>query len=375
VHKKTTSHPIVGTQLKQKIFEKGLGTNAVALIILLLLGCGRIGFELSEAHHPSSDAESATADAGRGAISDAAISDAAWDSEIVARDAETDTAVDATQPANDADSSESGMDSDIDTGSDSDRDVPIDDAGGDADEPPPACADLPDPIDHCLQVPYLSGPPLIEGILDGVIDCAPPLNTIEPMGWTSGEPIPEGNSARYAMGYREDGLYLFVEVTDPDRLPALIDEGVWRGDGVEVYLDSDGDFPNAPDYDNPGTAQFIIAAPEDDTTPSTRATVYRDQIDLGSWDSSRFAAFPTDTGYVLEAWFSADDLRLSSWTLEAGGAIGFNLSIDVSTTPDDLANPNLYGTRIGQYFLHVGGAFCGEPYCSSDAFCSPELRP
>lgn len=379
VHKKTTSHPSVGTRLKRFFFDKRLRVNEIALILLLLSGCGRIGFELSEPQRASSDAESITTDAGSGEIADSGTRDAASDSESVANDAEIDAAMDATRTANDTGLSDSSMDSDMDTGSDTDAEAPIvdasDDAEDDADERPPACAEFSEPIDHCLEIPYLSGPPLIEGILDGEIDCAPPLYAIDPIGWTGRQPIPPGNSARYAMGYREDGLYLFVQVTDPDRLPAARGEELWRGDGVEVYLDSDGDFPDAPDYDDPGTMQFIIAAPEDDTTPSTRAAVYRDQNNLGSWESSRFAAFPTDTGYVLEAWFSANDLGLSSWALEASGTIGFNLAIDVSTTPDDLSNPDLYGTRIGQYFLYVGGSFCGEPYCSSDAFCTPQLQP
>jgi hypothetical protein len=317
-------------------------------------GCGRLGFEvLSDESAP--DAGPGPRDAGF----DAALADAGRDAGPAPMDAGHDSGRDAGPPPPDAADEDAGC---------------ADDDGG-CPPPVPPCAVLPAPVNPCLEVPFLGGPPLTDGVLDGMRECGPPLAVITPLDWTSTEPIPPEHQARYTMGYREDGVYIFLEITDADRLPAPPGEQPWRGDSVEVYLDSNGEFPIAPLYDSPGAFQFVIAAPADDVNPSTRASVFLDTIDQGPWTSSRFATFPTPTGYVFEAWFSAADLGLPTWTLLQGGHIGFNFSINVSAPLLDQGVVTTQGTRLGQYFLHIGSPpNCGRPYCSSDAFCTPELK-
>lgn len=327
--------------------------RAIAVLVAVsVAGCGRLGFE----ELPGESPPDAGRDAGR----------------------PLDAGRDAGRPPLDA-----GMDAGRDTGmrdAGHDSAVPEPDDAGCADDdggcPPPAppCAVLPAPVDPCLEVPYLGGPPLADGVLDGTVECGPPLALIPQIGWTSTEPIPPEHQARYTMGYRDDGVYIYIEVTDADRLPAIPTDPPWMGDSVEIYLDSDGSFPLAPTYDQPGAFQFVIAAPADDVTPTMRATLYANAVDHGAWGSSRFGTFPRPTGYVMEAWFSAADLGLSTWTLMQTGHIGFNISINVSAPLLDLGVVTTQGTRLGQYFLFKGGAFCGSPFCSCDAFCTPELK-
>src|SRR5688572_20183599 len=58
----------------------------------------------------------------------------------------------------------------------------------------------------------------------------------------------------------------------PERNPADPNDHVWRGDGVEIYIDHDAVFAEPSTYDNPGTFQFIAGAPTNDSDPSTRRT-------------------------------------------------------------------------------------------------------
>jgi hypothetical protein len=229
--------------------------------------------------------------------------------------------------------------------------------------------------DYCQELPALPAEPVI----DGRVDAALRVLDLVPVGWTAKDgstSAPSHTTASYALAWRPSGIYVYLRVIDPNRLPFL-DDGVnyWKGDSVELYADSDGVYAAAPNYDDPGTMQIVVAAPSDDTTASTDSARFRNAVSVGAWTSSKFAALPTPDGYVFEGLIEADALNLTSWALAAGGQVGIDLGINVSALDDQLdAGITLDGYRLGQYFLHVGGADCGGlPFCTPAAFCTPTL--
>ena len=230
-------------------------------------------------------------------------------------------------------------------------------------------------VDYCAALPPLSAAPMI----DGVLDCGPALVAIAPVDWNGPPPLPPfppGNSAELAAAWRPDGLYVFVSVTTPAAFSAEAADPVFYGAGVELFVDDDGVYASAPTYDNPGAIQLVVAAPPDATTTGRRAEGFRNAADEGPWASTQFGAFPSPTGFVLEGFIVAADIGLASWTLAAGGTIGFDVSIDVSFTTAAMTGPQ--GHRVGQYFLHVeapvgDAATSTTPYQDPRAFCTPSL--
>jgi hypothetical protein len=260
---------------------------------------------------------------------------------------------------------------------DAGRDVGMDlDAGSDADIADTGVLDAapPPPGDFCEDVRALSAEPVVDGVLEpGVV-----LRALPKDNWLGFGTAPPGHDATYGFGYRPDGFYLFIAVVDDNRVPAPTTEHEFCGDAVEVYLDADGLFPMAPKYDVPGTMQFVIAAPVDDATPSTRASRWNNVSQLqGPWTSAEFGTFPTTTGYTFEAVFRAADLDLTDWTLTPGNQVGLSVAIDVALQADD---PNARcGHGIGQYFNRLDLTStepCGTgAFCTTNAFCVAPLQP
>jgi hypothetical protein len=235
--------------------------------------------------------------------------------------------------------------------------------------------------DYCTELPHLGVVPQI----DGQLECDLQLHDITPVGWSNAmNSLPAGQSARLAAAWREDGLYFFLDVTDASRLPPETGADIWCGDGPEIYIDSDGTFAAAPKYDVPGAVQILAKAPADSSTPvRTGAQRFRkpnDGVVARPWTSSRYGAFPRPGGYVFEAFVAADDIDLSSWTLAAGGMVGFDaaINVSVSTAPPPPSEKPDCGRRLGQYFLHTATAPCATscmPFDNAAAFCAPVLRP
>ncbi len=232
--------------------------------------------------------------------------------------------------------------------------------------------------DYCAAIPRLQRAPVIDGVVDSQLNVLP----LMPVGWTSSSPgvaLPAHTTASYALAWLPEGLYAFVRVVDLSRLPPPPAAQPWHGDGVEIYFDSDGQFPMIPKYDNPGTVQIIVPAPVDSTTPSTRSMRFRDASPLTPWASLRFTVFPTADGYVFEGLVEADAVDESSLALSSGNSVGVNLSINVSASDEQVSDPDagltLEGLRLGQYFLRtiVSDDCGGLPFCNSGAFCSPTL--
>ena len=231
-------------------------------------------------------------------------------------------------------------------------------------------------LDYCASIPALD----VDPVIDGVIDCGLVRHDLIPVGWRgggSGAP-PLTVSATYAVAWRLDRLYLFVDVSDPDRFSR---QPEFCADGVELYVDSDGTFAGQT-YDDPGTRQFTVAAPADDVTTLRSGGVYVDRVRRGTWTSTRFGAFPREGGYTVEADVTAADLGLATWSLT--DRIAFDLGIDVST-PDGSPGPLLSplcpsngDLRLGQFFARINEntSNCdNRPYCDVAAFCTPTLSP
>jgi hypothetical protein len=278
-------------------------------------------------------------------------------------DASRDAGLDATTPPDGSTDSASTPDAMTDTGVDSGMD------GG------PPCAQ-PSATSYCTALPSLPTAPTI----DGMLECGLTLQPVPVRHWTGTSTYPADNSASMAWAWRPDGLYVFVDVNDPSRLPALAAQDPYYGDSVEVYVDSDGAYPTSPMYDNPGAMQLIAAAPENDTTMVTRGQRWRTAVFVGAWLGSQYAAFPKPGGYVLEAFVPAVDLDLASWTLAAGQRVGTDLSINVSVSaePPPVGETANVGRRLGQYFMNVPDPDCADssclPFGNVTGFCSPVLE-
>ena len=252
--------------------------------------------------------------------------------------------------------------------------APPDAAGGGAIDAGAPDAAPPRPL--CEEIPLLAEAPVIDGMIDGALV---PL-AVEVGGWKGPpEGPPPGNVASAAVGWWPGGLYLYIEVLDPERLPPPATDPTWCGDGVEIYVDADGALVAPPAYDTTGTRQLVLVAPADDTTAVARGEIFTQTALVGEWPAG-FVATPRAGGYMAEAIVVAADLGLDEWPLAAGQRVGLDLAINVSNTDATTTEPNCpNGTRLGQYFLRVDPAdtseCLGHPYCNAAAFCAPLLAP
>jgi hypothetical protein len=218
--------------------------------------------------------------------------------------------------------------------------------------------------DECDEVPALPVTPFI----DGLPECGLPIYALDPQGFTGDAAAPDAVAA-YAIAWRPNGVYLFLRVTDPTAVPPAPGAPASYGDGVELYLDSDGTFTAPPAYDDPGTRRFVIAAPQGSRDAEARGEVFSAVNGAAStWQSSQFRAYPKSFGYVVEAFVTAKDLGLSRFALAAGESIGLDLSINVSYPTT--STTGAAGRREGEYFLHGGSP---SPETDVRAFCVPKL--
>jgi hypothetical protein len=221
-------------------------------------------------------------------------------------------------------------------------------------------------------------PPLAQpAVLDGNLDAGMVLEPFVPVGWRdTTTPLPVGVSARFAIGWRPDGIYFFVEVTDPDRSVAATTDPIWYGDCVELFVDHDGSFDTPPpDYDAVGTRQFFVQAPAVDGGSGTRAEIRIPPGTYNPWTTPGWYSAATTSGYVVEAFVDAAALDLSSLSLASGQTIGIDLAHDVSFPPGQ-TGPD--GNRLSQYFLSVADPLTGNledyPYVNESVFCTPTLE-
>ena len=232
--------------------------------------------------------------------------------------------------------------------------------------------------DLCASVPALAAAPAI----DGVLDASARTQTLAPLGWQSREipepPIPNIPVA-FAIAWRPDGLYWFVDVSDSDRFPSLSSMFAYCGDGVELYVDDDGVFASTPNFDL-GTGQYIVRAPVTDVDSRHEGDSFIADMQLSTW-TGNYIAVPRAGGYVVEAFIDATALAIARWSLAPGVRVGLDLGLNVSR-PDGAFVPlpecpqNL---RLGQFFQHVDDSMAaqfgrGAPYETPTAYCTPILE-
>jgi hypothetical protein len=217
---------------------------------------------------------------------------------------------------------------------------------------PEPCA-VETPEDYTTELPAISRPP----VLDGAVDCGLGLQAIPVACWYGeGSGPPPGFAARFAAAWHATGLYVVVEVDDLDRYPAPPDDPPWQGDAVEVFVDDDASYTSPPTYDDPGSVQLVASAPVDVVAEPHIGARFVDSFIRSPWRAEAFGSFPTASGYRLEAFVQAQDLGLDSWSLVAGGRVGFTLALDASTA--DGSASGFDGVRQGQFFLPGS---CGRP--------------
>jgi hypothetical protein len=349
------------------------GRAACVIAALCLAGCGRLGFDRlsldDDSAHPRRDAghsPDGEPDGGASAPDDGG-----------SPSAEAGTAMDASLPMGMDGSVEmdgavpadaivdAGVDAALDAAPEEDTGVTVD-AG-------PLCAQQ-TAASFCALLPSLPEAPVI----DGVLECGLTLEPITPKHWTAATPYDPNHSARLAVAWRADGLYVFVDVDDATRLPAISTMDTWCGDSIELYVDDDGAFTAAPAYDDPGTAQLVAVAPEDDTTRVVRGQRFRGGATVAEWTSTTFATYPKPGGYVLEAFIAAIDLDRTDWSLAAGQHVGFDVGINLSVAMDPPVGETAdCGRRLGQYFFNITDPDCTDgsclPWQNVLAQCTPEL--
>lgn len=232
-----------------------------------------------------------------------------------------------------------------------------------------------EPPDYCARIPALGSAPIIDGTPEPL-----PLQRLVPVGWLSKEQplaVPDV-PVHFAIGWRPDGLYMFIDVADPDRYPSTTTQ-TYCGDGAELYVDADGEHPAAPEFEAMGVRQFIAPAPRDDTTSRADGDYWLKGVQLGAW-SSGYGVFPRPGGYALEAMIDAAVLGVSQWSLAAGDHVGVDLGVNLSR-PDGTPVPipecpeNL---RLGQFFLRIDDSIPvladGAPFWAPTAYCTAELE-
>lgn len=230
---------------------------------------------------------------------------------------------------------------------------------------------------YCDKLHLLSDPPIIDGLVDGSL----PLQPIVPQAFRfhadNPEPyksLPAGVSMSYAAAWRPDGLYFFLDIVDPNYVPAPDTANEWAGDGAEIYVDHDAVFAPPGSYDALGTNSFIFEAPPVSGDLGIAAgyyTPYARQGDFaGQWISQK-----TPSGYVVEAFIAASDLGMESWTISVESSLAFDLGHNVSFPEESTATSDF--NRLGQYFLQVADPFtdveADYPFYNSAVFCTPEI--
>jgi hypothetical protein len=351
------------------------------LCLLGLSGCLRLGY----AEHRTPAADGGKPDAGKLDMRDAGPRDAGSERDA-SGESDAATKSDASTPR-DASTSTSDASDTVDSAvamPDASMMIDASTPTPDASEPDdasmttdagPTCTPSP-ARDYCMKLPSLPQPAEI----DGQLDCGPSLIDLPAMAWNSTQPMPADIHARYAAAWRPDGLYIYVEVDDPLLLPALAsDTDPWCGDGVELFVDADGTYVSAPDYDYPGAIQLLATSPS--RNASTQLAVdaryhTRSQLRVGNWSASRHTTVLRDDGYALEAFIAAADIDLTTWTLAPGGEVGFDIAINVSVA--DASQKVDCGYNLGQYYLRVSQLPCTtddcRPYSNAAAFCTALLE-
>lgn len=221
----------------------------------------------------------------------------------------------------------------------------------------------------CEVLPLLNALP----VLDGRPDCEGPGALLPRDRWIDVDPLPPTHRVEVRAAWHPDGLYVHATITDDDVVPSAVVSGPWCGDAIHVFVDEDGVFAAAPDYDDPGTAQLIVRAP--DAAGATEGTRWEPSSGRGAWPSEDYVVERTATGWIVETFLRRERLgRASSWSV--GDRIAWNIFVSVSGGPEASREDPFCGDgRLGDYglFDRREGDTRFTPHASVSAFCEVTL--
>jgi hypothetical protein len=219
-------------------------------------------------------------------------------------------------------------------------------------------------VDPCAALPHLPAAARI----DGMLECGLTLHALAVPSAATGTPLP---AAAYAAAWSDGGFYVYMEVHAPPSRTPTPTEPLYCGDGVEIFVDSDGQPGTNGAYNAPGTMQFVVAAPAGAAMNTGR---FLGGTAQGPWISSNLQVTPLADGYAVEALIVGSDLGLWSWKPSA--QLGFNLAVNSAGAGDPRGTPCTTG--VGQSVLRVAAprVDCdGKPWCDTRSFCWPSLGP
>jgi hypothetical protein len=179
-----------------------------------------------------------------------------------------------------------------------------------------------------LYAQYISSPPTIDGFLD---DWQIPANaatkvTYQTTDWAGQENL----SFRYTIGWDENYLYLAFDVTDAFFNQEASGNQIFKGDGMEILLDTDLD----TDFDQAGlnNDDFQLGLSAGDGVPGLEMQNYLwyPQYKAGYQSEILTAGQPTDTGYTIETAIPWSVFNVSPY---GGQGFGFVLSLHNNDLP------------------------------------------
>jgi hypothetical protein len=221
----------------------------------------------------------------------------------------------------------------------------------------------------CEALPRLRAIPA----LDGRPDCEGPGVELPRDRWIDANPLPASHRVDVRVAWHPDGLYVHATIADDDVIPSTVPSSPWCGDAVHLFVDEDGAFEATPAYDDPGTAQVIVRAP--DATGATEGTRWDPSAARGTWPAEDYVVARSTNGWTVEAFLRRERLgRTSSW--RAGERLAWNLFVSVSGGPEASREDPVCGDgRLGDYglFDRREGATRITPHASTTAFCEVAL--
>ena len=205
-----------------------------------------------------------------------------------------------------------------------------------------------------IEAALLETPPAVDGYLADWTDPGRDLSQIVfgASNWSGAGDA----SGKFHIGWTEQGLYLGLQVTDDRRVQVSSGRNMFKGDIVELQLDSDltGDF-----FSNSLTSDDyqIGLSPGNFSSLASQAWLWYPIGSAGSLSGVSLKAVTTTEGYNLEAMIPWTTFGV---TPDAGDRFGFALSIsdnDLSGAPVQqsmvssvstrtLTNPTTWGTLV-----------------------------
>lgn len=148
-------------------------------------------------------------------------------------------------------------------------------------------------------------------------------------------------AARWRLAWDDDALYLGVAVEDDAHVQMQADTDLFKGDSVEIQLDT-GRVDGRPPSLDADTYQCILSPGDfEKLAPAWQCFRGNDRGEMKpvAADSARLAARPSGAGYVIEASVGWRDLGVAA---EAGRTFGAAFSVTDTDTP---------GARAQEVFL------------------------